>query len=97
MIYEIGAYLHKGEGHRLVEHFRGDKRVLGVYVEQGRTDTLFRFREFGSASENDIVTMIVKQESADAVFKAVHKLVDMERPQSGILFQMPLHKRIAGV
>ena len=94
MICEIGAFLHKGEGAKLVEHFREDPRVLGIYVEAGRTSDLFRFRDFGSASENDIVTLITKQHETDALFDEVCDVAGIDAPQRGIVFQMPLHTRI---
>ena len=65
MMTEIGAFLHKGAGSAMLADLKKDKRVLGIYVEAGRTDDLFAFREFGSASENEIVTILVAENDAD--------------------------------
>ncbi len=94
MICEIGAFLHKGEGTKIVAHFKEDPRVLGAYVEAGRTSDLFRFREFGSASENDIVMLIVNQIDTDSLFDEVCDLAGIDAPQRGLVFLMPLHTRI---
>lgn len=93
MITEIGALLHKGAGNQLLGELKKDKRVLGIYVEAGRTEDLFAFREFGSASENDIVTMLVAEKDADKMFDLVCKKAGLKEPQSGLVYQMPLHKK----
>ena len=93
MITEIGAFLHKGAGAHLLADLKNDKRVLGIYVEAGRTEDLFAFREFGSASENDILTVLVEAKNADKIFSLISKKAGLERPQSGLVYQMPLHKR----
>lgn len=94
MITEIGAFLHKGVGNQMIAELKADKRVLGVYVEAGRTDDLFAFREFGSASENDILTVLVAEKDADKIFDLVCKKADLTEPQSGLVFQMPLNKKV---
>jgi len=93
MITEISAFLHKGTGNKLLAELRDDKRILGIYVEAGRTEDLFAFREFGSASENDIVTILVETKNADKIFKLITQKADLAEPQSGLVYQMPLHKR----
>ncbi|MGC6534250.1 MAG: hypothetical protein ACON4V_01735 [Parvibaculales bacterium] len=95
MITEIGAFLHKGAGAQLVADLKTDKRVLGAYVEAGRTDDLFAFREFGSASENDILTVLVESKNADKIFTLICKKAGLHEPQSGLVYQMPVHTRIA--
>ncbi len=97
MICEIGAFLHKGEGVNLIAHFKADKRVFGVYVEPGRTDDLFKFREFGAASENDIVTLIVDSKHVDKIFSEVESVTGVKTPQRGLIYQMPLHRRVANI
>lgn len=94
MITEIGAFLHKGHGSHLLAQLKEDKRVLGCYVEAGRTEDLFAFREFGSASENDILTVLVEQKNADKIFTLICKAADLSEPQSGLVYQMPVHTRI---
>ena len=93
MITEIGAFLHKGAGSAMLADLKKDKRVLGIYVEAGRTDDLFAFREFGSASENEIVTILVAEKDADKAFDVVCKKAGLTEPQSGLVYQMPLHKK----
>lgn len=93
MITEIGAFLHKGAGNQLVAELKSDKRVLGIYVEAGRTDDLFAFREFGSASENDILTVLVEEKNAEKIFDIICKKAGLTEPQSGLVYQMPLHKK----
>lgn len=93
MIVEIGAFLHKGIGARLASELNTDKRILGAYVEAGRTEDLFAFREFGSASENDILTVLVDSKSADKIFALICQKAGLNAPQSGLVYQMPLHKR----
>ena len=48
MITEIGAFMVKGAGQELVHELHDDKNILGIFVEAGRTEDLFAFREFGS-------------------------------------------------
>jgi hypothetical protein len=93
MITEIGAFLHKGTGANMVNALKQDERVLGVYVEAGRTEDLFAFREFGSASENEILTVLVETKNANAVFTLICDKAGLDEPQTGIVYQMPLHKR----
>ena len=93
MITEIGAFVHKGTGTQLVNMLKEDKRVLGVYVEAGRTEDLFAFREFGSASENEILTVLVEEKNADKMFTLICQKAGLDEPQSGLVYQMPLHTR----
>lgn len=93
MITEIGAFLHKGVGNQLVAELKNDERVLGIYVEAGRTDDLFAFREFGSASENDILTVLVEKKNATKMFEIICDMAGLTEPQSGLVYQMPLHKK----
>ena len=82
--------------HRRRRHGMGKVAVwVGnpVNVEAGRTDDLFAFREFGSASENEIVTILVAEKDADKVFDIVCKKAGLTEPQSGLVYQMPLHKK----
>ena len=93
MIYEISAFLQKGAGGEMAAMFAEDERVLGAYVEAARTSDLFRFREFGSAAENDILTLIVHQASADAVFDELAQAARFDKPQTGLIFRLPLQQR----
>jgi len=93
MITEIGAFMHKGEGMQLMNELRDDDEILGIYVEAGRTEDLFAFREFGSASENDIFTILVEARQADKIFDLICSKIGFDRPQRGMVFQMPLHKQ----
>jgi len=90
MITEIGAFLHKGEGTRLLHELHEDKHILGIYVEAGRTEDLFAFREFGSAAENDVLTVLVEARHADKVFKMICDKADIDKPQNGFVYQMPV-------
>ena len=93
MITEIGAFMHKGAGLELMNELHGDKDILGIYVEAGRTEDLFAYREFGSASENDIVTILVENRHATKVFDLICSKIGLDKPQRGMVFQMPLHKQ----
>ena len=88
MITEIGAFMHKGEGLKLMNELHKDKKILGICVEAGRTEDLFAFREFGSASENDIVTVLVEAKHADKIFNLICSKMGLDKPQSGMVFQM---------
>ncbi|MGB0699075.1 MAG: hypothetical protein ACPHS9_01400 [Parvibaculales bacterium] len=92
MITEIGAFIHKGAGLELMNELHGDKDILGIFVEAGRTEDLFAYREFGSASENDIVTILVENRHATKIFDLICSKIGLDKPQSGMVFQMPLHK-----
>ncbi|NBR50438.1 MAG: hypothetical protein EBT87_01615 [Alphaproteobacteria bacterium] len=92
MITEIGALMHKGAGLELMNELHGDKDILGIFVEAGRTEDLFAYREFGSASENDIVTILVENRHATKIFDLICSKIGLDKPQSGMVFQMPLHK-----
>ena len=93
MITEIGAFMHKGAGLELMNELHGDKKILGIYVEAGRTEDLFAFREFGSASENDIVTILVENRHAKKIFDLICSKIGLDKPQRGMVFQMPLYKQ----
>ncbi len=93
MIIEIGAFMHKGAGQELVNELHDDKNILGIFVEAGRTEDLFAFREFGSASENDIVTILVENRHAIRIFDLMCSKIGLDKPQRGLVFQMPLHKQ----
>jgi hypothetical protein len=88
MITEIGAFMHKGEGLKLMNELHKDKKILSICVEAGRTEDLFAFREFGSASENDIVTVLVEAKHADKIFDLICSKLGLDKPQSGMVFQM---------
>ena len=91
MITEIGAFMHKGEGLQLMNELHDNKHILGIFVEAGRTEDLFAFREFGCAAENDIVTILVDKKNADKIFDLICSKLGLHEPQSGMVFQMPLH------
>jgi len=93
MITEIGAFMHKGAGLELMNELHGDKKILGIYVEAGRTEDLFAFREFGSASENDIVTILVENRHAKKIFDLICSKIGLDRPQRGMVFQMSPHRQ----
>ena len=84
--------MHKGAGLQLMNELHGDKDILGIFVEAGRTEDLFAYREFGSASENDIVTILVENRHATKIFDLICSKIGLDKPQSGMVFQMPLHK-----
>ena len=92
---KIGGFFRKGRGARLARRFRGDARVVAMYVEAGRSADLFLFREFGSAAEVDIVTLLVRAEAADAVFAEVYELAGLDRSQTGVMYQAALPQRFA--
>ncbi len=85
--------MHKGAGLELVNELHDDKSILGIFVEAGRTEDLFAFREFGSASENDIVTVLVANRHASRVFDLICSKIGLDKPQCGMVFQMPLNKQ----
>ncbi len=82
--------MHKGAGLELMNELHDDKSILGIFVEAGRTEDLFAFREFGSASENDIVTILVAKRHANRVFDLICSKIGLDEPQRGMVFQMSL-------
>jgi hypothetical protein len=39
------------------------------------------------------VTFLVQTKNADKIFKLITQKADLSEPQSGLVYQMPLHKR----
>ena len=85
--------MQKGAGLELMNELHGDKKIIGIFVEAGRTEDLFAFREFGSASENDIVTILVENRHATKIFDLICSKIGLDKPQRGMVFQMPLLKQ----
>ena len=60
-LVEIGGLIKKGLGKGVTEKFVKESDVISVGYANGRASDMFDEQQFGSASEAEILTMIVKE------------------------------------
>ena len=84
---EIGGLLKKGLGTNVVEKFGKNKDVLSVGYANGRASDMFDFQQFGSASEAEILTMIVKERKSNSIFDELHQFLKLSSNNNGVIYK----------
>ena len=75
---EIGGLIKKGLGHSVVERFSKNIDVISIGYANGRSSDLFDIQQFGSASEAEILTIIVKGRKSNAIFDELYNYAGWE-------------------
>ncbi|MGC6475623.1 MAG: hypothetical protein ACON41_03195 [Parvibaculales bacterium] len=86
---EIGGALRKGLGQTILERFHEAEGVQHIFVEAGRADDLFAEKEFGTASEVDLLTLVVEKNQAEQVFTALYDALSLGQEPNGLIYQSP--------
>ena len=73
-LVEIGGLIKKGLGHGVTEKFSKNKDVVSVGYANGRASDIFDEQQFGSASEAEILTLIVKDNKSNAIFDELYDI-----------------------
>jgi len=84
---EIGGLIKKGLGTNVVKKFSQEKDVLSVGYANGRASNMFDFQQFGSASEAEILTMIVKEKKANSMFDELHQFLKLSTENNGVIYK----------
>lgn len=86
-LVEIGGLIKKGLGHGVTERFSKNKDVISVGYANGRASDIFDEQQFGSASEAEILTMIVKDSKGNAIFDELYKYLKLSTQKNGYIFK----------
>ena len=78
-LVEIGGLIKKGLGHGVTERFSKNKDVISVGYANGRASDIFDEQQFGSASEAEILTLIVKDNKSNAIFDELYKHLKLDK------------------
>ena len=84
-LVEIGGLIKKGLGQGVTEKFSKESEVLSVGYANGRASDIFDVQQFGSASEAEILTMIVKENKSNAIFDELYKHLKLSSKKNGYI------------
>ncbi len=86
-LVEIGGLIKKGLGHGVTEKFSKNKDVISVGFANGRASDIFDEQQFGSASEAEILTLIVKDSKSNAIFDELYKHLNLSTQRNGFIYK----------
>ena len=78
----------KGLGHGVTEKFSKNKDVISVGYANGRASDIFDEQQFGSASEAEILTLIVKDNKSNAIFDELYEHLKLSKEKMVIFSSM---------
>ena len=84
---EIGGLIKKGLGHGVTEKFSKNKDVVSVGYANGRASDIFDEQQFGSASEAEILTLIVRDNKSNAIFDELYEYLKLSKEKNGYIFK----------
>ena len=86
-LVEIGGLIKKGLGNSVTEKFSKNKDVVSVGFANGRASDIFDEQQFGSASEAEILTMIVKDNKSNIIFDELYNHLKLSSEKNGYIFK----------
>ena len=86
-LVEIGGLIKKGLGHGVTERFSKNKDVVSVGYANGRASDIFDEQQFGSASEAEILTLIVKDNKSNLIFDELYNHLKLSKEKNGYIFK----------
>ena len=86
-LVEIGGLIKKGLGHGVAEKFSKNKDVVSVGYANGRATDMFDEQQFGSASEAEILTLIVKDNKGNQIFDELYHHLKLSTEKNGYIFK----------
>ena len=84
---EIGGLVKKGLGQKVVKKFSENSDVISVGYANGRATDMFDVQQFGSASEAEIVTLIVKERKGNLIFDELYRHLKLNSQKNGVIFK----------
>lgn len=85
-MFSVGALVEKDVGQNAYEQIYQMDGVEYVFVENGRSNDLFKERQFGDFGEASIITVVVEDKSKEKVLTALHNLCDLKNTPNGLIF-----------
>ena len=86
-LIEIGGLIKKGLGQKVVKKFSENPNVVSVGYANGRASDMFDVQQFGSASEADILTLIVKERKGNLIFEELYRHLKLSSQKNGVIFK----------
>ena len=86
-LVEIGGLIKKGLGQKVVKKFSENSDVITVGYANGRASDIFDVQQFGSASEADILTLIVKERKGNLIFDELYRHLKLNSQKNGVIFK----------
>ena len=83
----IGALIEKNLGMSKFKEISELKGVEYAFVETGRSNDLFKEKQFGQFGEASIMTIIVQNKFKDEVLQLLSKHLKVLDSQSGLIFE----------
>ena len=67
--------------------FSKNKDVISVGYANGRASDIFDEQQFGSASEAEILTLIVKENKGNVIFDELYEHLKLSKEKNGYIFK----------
>ncbi|MGC6512500.1 MAG: hypothetical protein ACON4J_07000 [Parvibaculales bacterium] len=83
---EIGGHLTKGLAEEITSKLHAGEAVHIISIEAGRAEDLLDFKEFGTAGEVDILSLLVDADAAQDIFEQLCHLAGLGEARNGELF-----------
>ena len=85
MTVEIIALVEKNYGQTILEEMNNSQGVLKIFNASGRTDDLFKNKQFGDFGEAAIVTIVADGKYKEKIFDKVFNLCDLKNKNNGLV------------
>ena len=85
MTVEIIALVEKNYGQTILEEMNSSPGVLKIFNASGRTDDLFKNKQFGDFGETAIVTIVADGKYKEKIFDKVFNLCDLKNKNNGLV------------
>jgi hypothetical protein len=89
MVVEIGAFVDIKSGQNALDAMIKDNKVITAFLESGRSNDLFKEKQFGDFGEAGLLTVIVEEKNADSLFDSLYNLLELRTKNIGVLYRFP--------
>jgi hypothetical protein len=89
MFVEIGAFVDIKSGQNALDAMIKDNKVITAFLESGRSNDLFKEKQFGDFGEAGLLTVIVEEKNADSLFESLYNLLELRTKNIGVLYRSP--------
>ena len=83
---ELGSMLSLKVGKAVYDELEKDERVSYVFLETGRSNDLFKERQFGSFGEAAVLTVIVDKKDEKSIFEKIYEISKLSQEDNGIQY-----------
>ena len=85
MLVEIGSMTSLEVGQKIYDALIDDDKIQLMFLETGRSHDLFEEKQFGEFGEASILSIIVREEDQQDIFKKVYDHAGLNERDQGII------------